>query len=99
MTVAYNIGYYTPSLGSVGIITPHPILREYENFSEFATEIRQQSEFIFNWSKEGHHIPSSIVFRVTVADHQFTIRLINVREYRELWEKRYSKKWTFDRDL
>lgn len=93
--IAFNIGY--SGLGS-GILSPYPTIWECD-FPTFAKKQRQKGTIkqLFKWAKANHVPPSSIVLHITIwyEDEywQYTIKMINVREYRAHWEKVYGKTW------
>jgi len=68
---------------------------EVEDISEFIDDLRANltTKLLFRWCEETNIMPSSLALYVTVGEHNFTIRMINVREYRKMWEERYDIKW------
>jgi hypothetical protein len=94
--VAYNIGYR--GLGSAGILTPYPTIWDCD-FPTFAKKVRQKgnTKQLFKWAKDNHVPPSCLVLHVTIWYEteywEYTIKMINVREYRNYWEKVYKKTW------
>lgn len=95
MTIALNIGY-TGKLGS-GILTYHPTIWEVDNIQHLIQVVRSKAtiDSMFKWSEVRCVMPSAMALFITVGDHSFTIRMINVREYRKRWEKRYKTKWKY----
>lgn len=94
--VAYNIGYR--GHGSAGVLTPYPTIWDCD-FPTFAKKIRQKgnTKALFKWAKDTHVPPSSLVLHVTIWYEteywNYTIKMINVREYRKHWEQVYKKEW------
>jgi hypothetical protein len=99
MIIAVNFGYYSPSFSTSGVCRYYPVVIELDNFTQFSTDIRCQVEDIFKWAKDHDVIPSTVALFVTVGRHNFPIRMINVREYREMWESKYNTEWKFDRKI
>jgi len=66
---------------------------ELENFSDFNIRHRKSINVLWKFAEERHILPSAVCLYFTVGHHQFRIRMINVREYRRKWEKRYKTKW------
>jgi hypothetical protein len=93
--VAYNIGY--EGIGS-GILTQYPIIWDCD-FQTFAKKIRQKgnTKDLFKWAKINHIPPSTLTLNLTIWYEteywHFTIKMINVREYRTYWESIYKKEW------
>jgi hypothetical protein len=93
--VVYNIGYQGTSSG---VLTVFPQIWDCD-FPTFAREIRQSDniEGLFNWAKESHVSPSTLVLYIVIWHDdvywEYTIKMINVREYRSLWELKYKKQW------
>jgi hypothetical protein len=93
--VAYNIGY--SGTGS-GILTHYPTIWDCD-FPTFAKKIRQKGNIkgLFKWAKDNHVPPSTLTLNLTIWYEteywNYTIKMINVREYRKHWEKVYKKEW------
>ena len=93
--VIYNIGY--KGVGS-GILNAFPMVWDCD-FPTFAKKIRQKGNIkqLFKWAKENHVPPSCLVLHITIWYEteywEYTIKMINVREYRNYWEKVYKKTW------
>jgi hypothetical protein len=93
--VAYNIGY--KGVGS-GILTQYPEIWDCD-FPTFAKKIRQKGNIkqLFKWAKDCHVPPSTLILNLTIWYEteywQYTIKMINVREYRNHWEAVYKKEW------
>jgi hypothetical protein len=93
--VAFNIGYQSTSSG---VLSAFPSIWDCD-FPTFARKIRQKGNIkqLFKWSKERHVPPSSIVLHITIWYEteywNYTIKMINVREYRDYWELKYKKQW------
>lgn len=96
-SVVFNIGYI--GFGSSGILSYHPFIWTDCDFKTFAKKLRQKNNTkqLFKWAKDHHVTPSSITIFVTVIEDNtewsYTIKMINVREYRAHWEKVYKKEW------
>ena len=94
--VVFNIGYI--GTGS-GILSHYPFLWEDCSPKTFAKKMRQKGNIkqLFKWAKERHVPPSTIVvfacFRDDDTESNFTIKMINVREYRTHWKQIYKKEW------
>lgn len=93
--ISFNIGY----IGSgSGILTWYPQVYE-GTFSEFVKNTREQEsiEILWEWSEVHHVPPSSLALMIRIENDEmyweYTVRLINVREYRKHWELKYNKKW------
>ena len=100
MIIAYNIGGYHPRFGSGAMVTTfYPKVWEIEDISEFIEYVREFADEFFQFAKDNHIPPSHLTIFLTVRHHSFRIPLINVREYRQVWEETYNKKWKFDREL
>lgn len=97
--VVFNFGYDGPT-GSRGTISHYPQVF-YGTISEFSKWIRlpESIESLFESAKENHIIPSTLTLQMRIDDEEqyweFTIKLINVKEYREYWETKYNKKWKY----
>jgi hypothetical protein len=95
--VIYNFGYNGPT-GCSGTISHYPDIY-YGSISEFSKWIRQSEniESLFESAKKNHIVPSSLTIMMRIDDEEqyweYTIKLINVKEYRDYWENEYSKKW------
>lgn len=100
--IAYNIGYI--GRGSSGILSYYPSIWDCD-FKTFAKKIRQKgnTKALFKWAKEHHVTPSSVALFVSIYKDDeysnYTIKMINVREYRKHWELIYKKEWTYGRRL
>lgn len=95
--VIYNIGY-SSRLGNSGVLTWYPHSMDC-TFSEFAQELRKDYAIkdLFDFAEKAHVIPSSIILMILIEDEEqyweYTVKMINVREYRKYWETKYKKKW------
>jgi hypothetical protein len=93
--VVYNIGYQ--GTGS-GVLTPFPQIWDCD-FPTFAKKIRLKKNIkgLFNWAKVNHVQPSTLVLYIVIwyddVYWEYTIKMINVREYRKHWELKYKKEW------
>jgi hypothetical protein len=93
--VIYNIGY---SATGSGILTWYPESLDM-TFPEFAKELRKDETILdlFQYAKDVHVPPSSIILMIRIENEteywEYTIKMINVREYRKHWETKYGKKW------
>ena len=93
--VAFNIGYNGISSG---ILSWYPQVFD-GTFSEFAKMIREfeSVETLYDWAKSHHVPPSSLVLMIMIETEteywEYTVKLINVREYRKYWELKYNKEW------
>lgn len=93
--VVYNIGYQ--GIGS-GVLTAFPQIWDCD-FPTFAKKIRLKKNIkgLFKWAKENHVPPSTLVLYIVIWHDdvywEYTIKMINVREYRSLWELKYKKQW------
>ena len=93
--VLYNIGYQ--GTGS-GVLTAFPQIWDCD-FPTFAKKIRLKKNIkgLFNWAKENHVAPSTLVLYIVIwyddVYWEYTIKMINVREYRKYWELKYKKEW------
>ena len=100
--IAYNIGYI--GRGNSGILSYYPSIWDCD-FKTFAKKIRQKgnTKALFKWAKEHHVTPSSVALFVSIYKDDeysnYTIKMINVREYRKHWELIYKKEWTYGRRL
>jgi hypothetical protein len=99
MTIGLNIGYHSKNIGTSGILTYYPNILEVDDFSELDFRDKETIDILFKWAEYYHVTPSSMVLYLTVGDHKFKIRMINVREYRQAWEDKYKTEWKFDREL
>ena len=96
--IAYNIGYI--GRGSSGILSYYPSIWDCD-FKTFAKKVRQKgnTKALFKWAKEHHVTPSSVALFVSIYKDDeysnYTIKMINVREYRKHWELIYKKEWTY----
>jgi hypothetical protein len=97
MTISYNIGY----AGIIGpnVLTFFPTTHVVENSEEFVKLLRSLEfvEGIFNFMTSKKVITSAACLFLTITDKGNTrkvlIKLINVREYRNYWEKSVGKEW------
>jgi hypothetical protein len=95
--VSYNLGYISP-LGSSGVLSWHPEMLEM-SFSDFCKLLRDKEsiENIWQWAVDSHVTPSSMCIMLRYDKGAFywewTVKMINVREYREYWELKRNKKW------
>lgn len=93
--VIYNIGY--KAVGS-GILTWYPESMDI-TFPEFAKELRKEETILdlFKYAKDCHVPPSSIILMIRIENEteywEYSIKMINVREYKDHWEKVYKKIW------
>lgn len=78
-----------------GVLSYHPT--ELKDASEFIKGLRSRREItaILKWSTHFHVPPSSMAVFLTVKHHSFTIKMINVREYRKRWERKHKTKWKY----
>ena len=96
--IVFNIGY--KGHGSSGILSYYPYAWDCD-FKTFAKKMRQKGNIkqLFKWSKEHHVTPSLITLFVSIYEDgeysNYTIKMINVREYRKHWETIYKKEWTY----
>jgi hypothetical protein len=94
--VVYNIGY--KSNGNSGILSWYPESFDCK-FSEFVELVRTEEtiEDMFEFAKKCHVAPSLIVLILRIENEtqywEYTVKMINVREYRNYWEKVYKKTW------
>jgi hypothetical protein len=94
--VVFNIGYEYH--GNSGILSNYPYVWECD-FTTFAKKMRQKGNIksLFKWAKTHHVTPSSMTLFVSIyVDDEYsnyTIKMINVREYRKHWESVYKKEW------
>jgi hypothetical protein len=94
--VAYNIGYI--GHGSSGVLHYYPEVWDCD-FKTFAKKIRQKgnTKALFKWATTNHVPPSMLVLHLTIRNEtdywNYTIKMINVREYRKFWELKYKKPW------
>jgi len=94
--IVFNIGYV--GHGNSGILSYHPIKWNCD-FKTFAKKMRQKGNIkqLFKWAKEHHVTPSSMTLFVSIYEDDmysnYTIKMINVREYRQHWKKIYGKEW------
>ena len=83
---------------SSGILSWYPESMEC-SFAEFAKILRNQESIdsLWNWAKDSHVPPSSMILMLRIENEteywEYTIRMINVREYRKHWEEVYGKPW------
>lgn len=97
--VIYNFGY-TGFSGS-GTISHYPQVF-YGSISEFSKWIRtpENIESLFESAKEVPIIPSSLTLQMRIEEEEqyweYTIKLINVKEYRKYWEIKYNKEWKWN---
>jgi hypothetical protein len=98
--VIYNFGWNGPT-GSSGTISRYPEVF-YGSMSEFSKWIRtpENIESLFESAKDVPIIPSTVTLQMRIDDDtdlywEYTIKLINVREYRKYWETKYNKEWKF----
>ncbi len=95
--ITFNIGYI--GHGNSGILSYHPFLWHDCDIKTFAKKLRQKGNIqkLFKWAKDSYVTPSSIALFVTIIEDDtewtYTIKMINVREYRAHWEKVYKKEW------
>lgn len=94
--IVFNIGYEYH--GNSGILSKYPIVWDCD-FKTFAKKIRQKGNIksLFKWAKANHVTPSSISIALGIYDgneyFNYTVKMINVREYRKHWERVYKKEW------
>ncbi len=94
--VAFNIGYKGISSG---ILSYYPFVWDNCDFRIFSKKIRQKGNIkqLFKWAKNAHVPPSTIVLFLRIENEteywEFSIKMINVREYRKYWEEVYKKTW------
>ena len=95
--IVFNIGYMGHS--SSGILSYYPSVWNNCDFKTFAKKVRQVGNIkqLFKWAKSHHVPPSMIVLFIRIEDEtnywEYSIKMINVREYRKYWEKVYKKPW------
>ena len=93
--VIFNIGYRGTSRG---ILTEFPTVWDCD-FPTFAKKIRLKKNIkqLFKWAIETHVPPSTLVLHIVIWHDgvywEYTIKMINVREYRSFWELKYKKQW------
>ena len=95
MIISVNIGYSGP-LGS-GILTTFPqTFDQFKTFNEFKQMVKgsEDIETFWEWAKVDHIPPSHLCLFIRVDDGdeywEFKVHLINVKEYRDKWEKQYG---------
>jgi len=99
ITITFNIGYAIDGAG--GILSHYPILWRHKSFKAFSKAVRSKTNVktLFDWAKQSHVPPSSMLLTLNIQEDdvdfewKYTIRLINVREYRKHWELKYKKEW------
>jgi hypothetical protein len=95
--VVYNFGYQGPT-GSSGTVSWYPQIF-YGSISEFSKWIRldENIESLFESAKDNHIIPSTVILMLRIDEEhlywEYTVKLINVKEYRNYWETKYKKQW------
>ena len=95
--VVYNFGYSGPT-GSSGTVSHYPQVF-YGSISEFSKWIRESEniESLFDSTKNAHIIPSTVTMMLRIDEEElyreYTIKLINIKEYRKYWENKYQKTW------
>ena len=100
--IAFNIGYI--GFGSSGILSYYPNIWDCD-FKTFAKKMRQKGNIksLFKWAKLHHVTPSSMAIFVGIYEDgmysNYTIKMMNVREYRKHWELIYKKEWTYGNRL
>ena len=93
--VIYNIGW---SATGSGVLTWYPESLDM-TFPEFAKELRKEETILdlFEYAEKCHVPPSSIILIIRIENEtefwEYTIKMINVREYRAHWEKIRNKPW------
>lgn len=94
--VIYNVGFKGPS--NSGVLSWYP--QSFDcTFSEFAEMLREQEtiEEFFRFAKDCYVPPSMMLLLIRIEDEtnywEYTIKMINIREYRQHWEKVYDKTW------
>ena len=96
--ITFNIGYGGDGL-SGGILSHYPNAWELKSFKQFKKEIRKKKNIktLFDLAKKSYVPPSSmlIIMRIREEEYErlYTIRMINVREYKKYWEIKYKKQW------
>jgi hypothetical protein len=94
--IVFNIGYI--GHGSSGILSHYPMTWDCD-FKTFAKKMRQKGNIksLFKWAKLHYVTPSSMAIFVSVYEgdmySNYTIKMMNVREYRKHWETIYKKEW------
>lgn len=94
--VVFNIGY--KGFGSSGILSQYPHMWDCD-FKTFAKKMRQKNNIkqLFKWAKVNHVPPSTIILHLIISNEtdywEYSIKMINVREYRKYWEEVYKKTW------
>ena len=97
MIVAMNIGYGVGSkVGHSGVLSYQPMIFTFKTVKQLTDLIRESTDVFFEWAEEHHVIPSelNLFLSIGLEVRPITIRLINVREYRAKWEKKYGKPYT-----
>jgi hypothetical protein len=95
--IVFNIGYI--GHGSSGILSHYPIVWDNLSFPKFAKKMRQKGNIkaLFKWAKAHHVTPSSMALFVNIWHEteywEYTIKMMNVREYRKHWEEIYKTEW------
>ena len=93
--VVFNIGY--KGVGS-NTLSTYPMVFDCD-YPTFAKKMRQKGNIkqLFKWAKDFHVPPSTIVLHLTIWYEDqywnYTIKMVNVREYRKHWELKYKKEW------
>jgi hypothetical protein len=95
--IVFNIGYVGNS--SSAILSYYPTIWDNISFPKFAKKMRQKGNIkaLFRWAKYNHVPPSTIVLYITIWHEteywNYSIKMINTREYRKYWEEYYGKEW------
>ena len=105
MKIVYNIGYNSKTLGSSGVLTYCPIIFNGD-FEQFKNALRCEEgiKCLFSWAEDNHVTPSSMAIFMSIEEDdkdnneemfawEFCLHMINVREYRIEWEKKYNTPW------
>jgi hypothetical protein len=93
--ITFNIGYQ--AIGTSGVLNKFPQVATDTKIAEMSELIRSDKSIdtLWEWSENNYISPSSMVlhFRISENVHywEFTVKLINVREYRARWESKYGE--------
>lgn len=92
---AINIGYDKAGIGS-GTLARDPILWVNLTPKDFTKAIREQCRVILDYG-EGNNVPISAVVLFVAAEnskrsYKFRISMMNVREYKAMYDEKYKSK-------
>jgi hypothetical protein len=93
--ITYNIGYQ--GLGTSGILSKFPQVATDIEIAEMAELIRSDESIdtLWQWSTDNYVPASAMVLHLRISANgyywEFTVKLINVREYRARWESIYGE--------